>query len=70
MAASYDIAQRLDLVEHMHGYRVADPYRYPEDPDDERTRKWLAAQDDLVEAHLRDLPGHGRLRRGEFPRRR
>lgn len=45
MTASYDTAERLDLVEHRHGYRVADPYRYLEDPDDERTRKWLAAQD-------------------------
>lgn len=62
MTASYDTAERLDLVEHRHGYRVADPYRYLEDPDDERTRKWLAAQDELVEAYLQDVPGRDQLR--------
>jgi len=27
-------AQRLDLVEDLHGHRVADPYRWLEDADD------------------------------------
>jgi prolyl oligopeptidase len=59
--APYPHAERLDLVEHLHGYRVADPYRWLEDPDDPRTRAWSAAQDALTREHLDRLPGRDRL---------
>ncbi len=36
-APAYPPAERLDLVDHLHGRRVADPYRWLEDPDDPRT---------------------------------
>ncbi len=57
----YPPAERLDLVETLHGHRVADPYRWLEDPDDPRTRAWSAAQDDLATAHLDPLPGRDHL---------
>jgi prolyl oligopeptidase len=43
----YPEAERLDLVEVMHGHRIADPYRWLEDPGDQRTRDWCAQQDSL-----------------------
>jgi prolyl oligopeptidase len=43
----YPEAERLSLVEEIHGYRVADPYRWLEDPQDPRTQQWCARQDDL-----------------------
>jgi len=43
----YPHAERLDLVEDLHGHRVADPYRWLEDVDDPRTKEWSAAQDEL-----------------------
>ncbi len=46
----YPTAERLDLVEEIHGHRVADPYRWLEDVDDPRTVTWSTAQDDLYEA--------------------
>ncbi|SDC97580.1 prolyl oligopeptidase [Geodermatophilus telluris] len=49
-------AERLDLVEDLHGHRVADPYRWLEDPDDPRTREWTAAQDALAADVLGALP--------------
>ncbi len=49
-------AERLDLVEDLHGHRVADPYRWLEDPADPRTRAWTAAQDDLAAEVLGALP--------------
>jgi prolyl oligopeptidase len=55
--APYPDAERLDLVEVLHGHRVADPYRWLEDPDDARTRAWSAAQDTLARQHLDGLPG-------------
>ena len=43
----YPDAERLDLVEQLHGHDVADPYRWLEDPDDPRTQAWSLAQDAL-----------------------
>ena len=60
-APAYPPAERLDLVDDLHGRAVADPYRWLEDPDDPRTRAWSAAQDALARAHLDDLPGRERL---------
>lgn len=53
----YPHAERLDLVEELHGQRVADPYRWLEDPEDVTTRTWSAGQDELFHAHTDDLPG-------------
>ncbi|WP_142049281.1 prolyl oligopeptidase family serine peptidase [Pseudonocardia kunmingensis] len=61
MDAPYPDALRLDLVEDLHGHRVADPYRWLEDADDPRTREWSAAQDAVTGAHLERLPGRDGL---------
>jgi prolyl oligopeptidase len=58
----YPDAERLDLVDVLHGREVADPYRWLEDADDPAVETWSAAQDELVRAHLDDLPGRDRLR--------
>ncbi len=52
--AQYPQAERLDLVEDLPAgapvSRVADPYRWLEDPSDPRTVEWSEAQDALLEA--------------------
>src|SRR5512144_359675 len=57
----YPRAQRLDLVEHLHGRVVPDPYRWLEDPDSPATRKWAAAQDALFAAHAQTWPARDRF---------
>jgi prolyl oligopeptidase len=52
----YPDAERLDLVEDLHGHRVADPYRWLEDAGDPRTRAWTAAEDALTAGVLGALP--------------
>src|ERR1700730_10608611 len=52
----YPAAPRLDLVEDLHGYRVADPYRWLEDADSPQTRQWLAAEDELWAGYRAGLP--------------
>jgi prolyl oligopeptidase len=47
----YPSAERLDIVDDLHGRRVADPYRWLEDPRDPRVEAWSAAQDGLLAAH-------------------
>jgi prolyl oligopeptidase len=59
---SYPDARRLDLVETLHGHRIADPYRWLEDADAPETAAWSAAQDQLAESWLSRLPGRERLR--------
>jgi prolyl oligopeptidase len=60
-APAYPRAERLDLVDELHGLAVADPYRWLEDPDDPRTRAWAAAQDQIARGHLDALPGRDRF---------
>jgi prolyl oligopeptidase len=52
----YPQAPRLDLVDDLHGRRVADPYRWLEDAADPRTLAWTAEQDALTAEILAGLP--------------
>ncbi|RFU38792.1 S9 family peptidase [Actinomadura logoneensis] len=45
-------AERGPVVETLHGHRVADPYRWLEDPASPETRAWLDAQDELFHKHI------------------
>ncbi|MEL4505074.1 prolyl oligopeptidase family serine peptidase [Luteococcus sp. H138] len=45
-----------DLVEDLHGHRIADPYRWLEDVDSERTRAWVAEQRAFAAQQLSALP--------------
>ena len=58
----YPVARRADVADEMFGHRVADPYRWLEDPSAQETKEWLAAQDELARGHLDALPGRDRLR--------
>lgn len=60
---AYPPARRLDLVERIHGYDVADPYRWLEEAASPETTAWSEAQDDLARTALDALPGRDRLRR-------
>ncbi|MGY1827652.1 prolyl oligopeptidase family serine peptidase [Blastococcus sp. SYSU DS0541] len=66
----YPDAPRLDLVEELHGHRVADPYRWLEDPADPRTQEWSEEQDRLAGEVLAALPARDRFaaRLGELVR--
>ena len=57
----YPPAERLGLVEQLHGFEVADPYRWLEDPADPRTEAWSQAEDEMARATLDALPGRHRL---------
>ncbi|MBW3556977.1 MAG: prolyl oligopeptidase family serine peptidase [Actinobacteria bacterium] len=59
---AYPEAERLDLVEVMHGRPVPDPYRWLEDPDDPRTQRWSHEQDALARGVLEAAPGREGLR--------
>ena len=53
-------AQRQDVVEELHGLRVADPYRWLEDAGSAATLRWGAGQDALYEAERASWQDLGR----------
>ena len=59
---SYPAAQRGDLVEDYHGTKVADPYRWLEDPDSEPTRAWVEAENKLTFGYLERIPERPKIR--------
>ena len=63
---TYPTAPRTDLVEDLHGHRVADPYRALEDEGSDETEAWSSAQDDLY-AQYRDALGDRRRRSPPTP---
>jgi prolyl oligopeptidase len=57
----YPPAQRLDLVEHLHGTPVADPYRWLEETSEETTA-WCDGQDALWAEHRSRLGARDAVR--------
>lgn len=58
----YPEARRLELLEVLHGHRIADPYRWLEDPSTPETREWAARQDALFAAVRAGWPDRERWR--------
>src|SRR4051794_8324490 len=65
---SFPDAERLPLVDEIHGHDVADPYRWLEDTADPRTVAWSEAEDALFAQASATWPGqdHVRKRVGEL----
>ena len=52
----YPPAKTVDQVDDYHGVKVADPYRWLEDPDSAESRQWIDAQNKLTEGYIRGVP--------------
>lgn len=52
-----DSRRDASVVDDYHGTRVADPYRWLEDPDAPETQAWIDAQSRFTRAYLDALPG-------------
>lgn len=59
---SYPCAERLPLVEQVHGCAVADPYRWLEDASAAETLRWLGEQDNNWLEYAGSLSSRYRLR--------
>ena len=50
------------VTEILHGTQISDPYRWLEDQDSPRTRKWIESQIRYMRAYLSSIPGRERIR--------
>src|SRR5262245_53162942 len=58
----YPETPRTEVVDDYHGERVADPYRWLEEPDSTATRAWIEAENALTASYLAGIPARERLR--------
>ena len=54
--ARYPQTRRDDVVEVLHGRRIADPYRWLEDPESAETADWVKRQNERTADYLESLP--------------
>jgi prolyl oligopeptidase len=54
--ARYPETRRDDVVEVLHGRRIADPYRWLEDPESAKTADWVKRQNEYTAGYLESLP--------------
>jgi prolyl oligopeptidase len=60
--ASYPATRRGDYADDYHGETVADPYRWLEDSASPETTSWAAAQNELTESLLAQVPSRQEIR--------
>jgi prolyl oligopeptidase len=53
---AYPVTRKVDVVEELHGIKVADPYRWLEDLDSKETADWVAAQNKVSFGYLETIP--------------
>lgn len=51
-----------DVVDDYHGAKVADPYRWLEDPQSEETNAWVEEQNEVTFAYLKSIPYREQIR--------
>ena len=53
---TYPPAQKGPQIDDYHGTKVADPYRWLEDPDATDSQAWIAAQNVLTQGYIKGVP--------------
>lgn len=59
---AYPATKRIEHVDTYHGVRVADPYRWLENPDSAETKSWIQAQNALAQPYLEAIPARERIK--------
>jgi prolyl oligopeptidase len=62
MPIKYPDTRRSDHVDNYHGTKVADPYRWLEDPDSPESRTWIEAQNEVTQSYLETIPRRSQIR--------
>jgi prolyl oligopeptidase len=59
----YPKTHKGEQTDDYHGTKVADPYRWLEDPDSDETKAWVEAQNKVTFDYLESLPEREKLRK-------
>jgi len=59
---TYPTSPKIDQIDEYHGIKVADPYRWLEDPDSEETQAWIEAQNQVTFAYLQEIPAREKIK--------
>ncbi len=59
---AYPVAPKGDVVDDYHGTKVADPYRWLEDPEAPDTVAWVEAQNAITASFLQAIPFRERIK--------
>ena len=58
----YPTAKKVDQTDDYHGTKIADPYRWLENPDAPQSREWIEAQNKLTFGFLAQIPERQQLK--------
>src|SRR5690349_9413400 len=58
---AYPKARKGDQVDDYHGTKVADPYRWLENPDSPEAREWIEAENKVTFDYLGRIPQRNRI---------
>ena len=61
-AIKYPTARKEGVVDTYHGVKVADPYRWLEDPDSPETRTWVEDENKITFSYLEAIPARSGLK--------
>lgn len=59
----YPDTRMEDVTDDYHGNAVADPYRWLEDDNSEETGKWVAAQNEVTQDYLSQIPYRDKIKK-------
>ncbi|MDF0554703.1 prolyl oligopeptidase family serine peptidase [Kamptonema sp. UHCC 0994] len=59
---TYPTSPKIEQIDEYHGIKVADPYRWLEDPDSEETKAWVEAQNQVTFAYLSEIPAREKIK--------
>ena len=60
---NYPATRKVDVVDTLHGVKVADPYRWLEDDRSEETAAWVKAQNELTQGILQKIPARDAIQK-------
>ena len=58
----YPTAKKVDQIDDYNGVKVADPYRWLEDPDSADSRAWIEAENKLTFGFLNEIPERAKIK--------
>lgn len=58
----YPTTAKVDQIDEYHGVKIADPYRWLENPDTPETKAWVEAQNQVTFAYLNQIPARDKIK--------